>query len=401
MSQLPSLIRHALLTSVLMLLSACAAEPSPPLDQQVYVWQRQWRAEHVSALQRSRADFSTLRVLALQAHPQEGWSRIRIDDELLKADGRPLIAVVRLDGQLPQLDQAQADTEIEKMLADWHSAGLQPVGLEIDHDCATARLPAYATFLAGLRRQLPADMQLSITALPAWLDSPALPSLLANVDDSVLQVHAVTAPGDGLFDPDRALQWARRWSRQTPQQFHLALPAYGIGVLNAADGSWLVESEATLDEAGPRRELMADPQQLAQLLQVLQRDPPSHLAGVIWFRLPLSGDKRAWPLPTLQAVVRGEPLRAGLRVERSGDGPLYEFALINDGTVAGPLPLQIRIAGAHCAAGDGLAGYRLQRDAVALVWARTRSAQLNAGARVALGWARCESMSQGALDVSF
>ena len=35
---------------------------------------------------------------------------------LLKADGRPLIAVVRLDGQLPALDQDQINTQIQRYL---------------------------------------------------------------------------------------------------------------------------------------------------------------------------------------------------------------------------------------------------------------------------------------------
>ena len=83
------------------------AEEAAPLDQQLYVWQRQWRPAHAEALAQSRADFSTLRVLALQVQPQAGWSRARVDVELLRRDARPLIAVARLDGQLPQLDPAE------------------------------------------------------------------------------------------------------------------------------------------------------------------------------------------------------------------------------------------------------------------------------------------------------
>ena len=145
------------------------AEESAPLDQQLYVWQRQWRPAHAEALAQSRADFSTLRVLALQAQPQAGWSRARIDVELLRRDARPLIAVVRLDGQLPQLDPAEIGQQLAALVRDWQAAGLRLSGLEIDHDCATSRLPAYAELLREVRRQLPAELRLSITALPAWL----------------------------------------------------------------------------------------------------------------------------------------------------------------------------------------------------------------------------------------
>src|SRR5690606_6037735 len=72
--------RH-LLALLLAALAGCGA-PSVPLDQQLYVWQRQWRPAHAEALAHSRADFSTLRVLALQAHPRAGWGRALVDHEL-------------------------------------------------------------------------------------------------------------------------------------------------------------------------------------------------------------------------------------------------------------------------------------------------------------------------------
>jgi len=180
-----------------------------PLDQQLYVWQRQWTPAHEPALNDSRSDFSTLRVLALQAFPNAGWSRARIDTELLKRDARPLIAVIRLDGQLKALDPQAVTAQILQVLADWQGQGLTLSGVEIDHDAGSARLSAYTEFLTHLRDALPANLRLSITALPAWLDSPQLPALLATVDSSVLQVHAVSDPRRGLFAPEQAGRWAK------------------------------------------------------------------------------------------------------------------------------------------------------------------------------------------------
>ena len=162
----------------LALLNGCEQRDAPPLDQQLYVWQRQWTPAHDAALRDSRADFSTLRVLALQAFPQAGWSRARIDPALLKRDGRPLIAVIRLDGQLQSLNQDEVTVQIQQLISDWQGQGLILAGVEIDHDAGNARLPAYREFLAHLRSVLPASMALSITALPAWLDSPELPALV-------------------------------------------------------------------------------------------------------------------------------------------------------------------------------------------------------------------------------
>lgn len=73
---MPELLRRWLAPLLFILLfTGCLPDEPRPLDHQVYIWQRQWRPAHADALAASRADFSTLRVLALQAHPKAGWAR--------------------------------------------------------------------------------------------------------------------------------------------------------------------------------------------------------------------------------------------------------------------------------------------------------------------------------------
>ncbi|QXH49046.1 DUF3142 domain-containing protein [Pseudomonas fakonensis] len=383
----------------LVLLAGCQPEPGTPLDQQLYIWQRQWRPAHEQALADSRASFSTLRVLALQAQPKAGWSRALVDLAQLKADGRPVVAVVRLDGQLPGLDLQLAQQQISAMLAHWQAAGVNPAGLEIDHDSATARLPGYTDFLLQLRKQLPHGLKLSITALPAWLGSPQLPALLQAVDSSVLQVHAVSDPRQGLFDPAKARQWAERWGRISEKPFYLALPAYGVALLPDTGGAPVVESETPLNLAGERRELLADPQQLAELGRQLRDEPPTHLAGLIWFRLPLPGDRRAWSLTTLGAVARGETLAGQWQVRYTQQGGLYDISLVNLGNLDQPLPARVALNNATCEAADGVNGYRLQQTPKQLVFNRQASVRVAAGGQRTLGWARCMEITQGAWNV--
>ncbi|WP_437181044.1 DUF3142 domain-containing protein [Pseudomonas peradeniyensis] len=393
------LLRRLFAGFALAVLTGCQPEPVLPLDQQLYIWQRQWRPAHEQALAESRADFSTLRVLALQAQPKAGWSRALVNLPQLKADGRPVIAVVRLDGQLPALDLQLAGTQIAQLLADWQSAGLTPSGLEIDHDSGSARLPGYTEFLLKLREQLPPGLKLSITALPAWLDSPHLPALLQVVDSSVLQVHAVSDPRRGLFDPLQAKAWAERWSRVSDRPFYLALPAYGVALLPDTGGAPVVESETPLNRPGERRELLADPQQLADLGRQLRDKPPARLAGLIWFRLPLPGDRRAWSLATLKAVARGDALASQWRVELSGQPGLYDISLVNAGNLDLPVPARVELNVESCDAADGLNGYRLQQSPQHLVFNRQSSVRVAAGGRRVLGWARCHGIEQGAWNV--
>jgi hypothetical protein len=384
---------------ILMLLCACKPQDAPPLDQQLYVWQRQWTAAHEAALRDSRADFSTLRVLALQAFPNAGWSRARVDAPLLKADGRALIAVIRLDGQLKALDQQQVTAQILQVLADWQAQGLTVSGIEIDHDAGSARLPAYAEFLKQLRSALPTTLPLSITALPAWLDSLQLPALLQTVDSSVLQVHAVSDPRRGLFDPEQALKWTRAWARITDKPFYLALPAYGVALLPDDGGAPVVEGEVRLERGGQRRELLADPLQLSRLGQTLRDDPPKHLAGLIWFRLPLANDRRAWSLTTLAAVARGNQLNSRLSVTLGEHAGLYDIQLINSGNLDSAWPAQITLKAKNCEGADALVGYSLQQSADLLTFTRLRDGRLPAGGQRAIGWARCANIDQGGSHV--
>ncbi|MBK5532106.1 DUF3142 domain-containing protein [Pseudomonas sp. TH08] len=380
-------------------LAGCEQHDAPPLDQQLYIWQRQWTPAHEAALRDSHDDFSTLRVLALQAFPKAGWSRARIDAQRLHADGRPVIAVIRLDGQLKSLDQAQVTSQILQVLADWRAQGLTLSGVEIDHDAGNARLPAYAEFLQHLRAALPASLALSITALPAWLDSAQLPALLATVDSSVLQVHAVSDPRRGLFDPDQALKWARAWSGITDKPFYLALPAYGVALLPDDGGAPLVESEVSLERGGKRRELLADPLQLSQLGKALRNDPPAHLAGLIWFRLPLANDRRAWSLTTLRAVARGDALSSQLGLTFSEHNGLYDIQLNNPGNLDSAWPARLMVKARDCEGADALAGYSLQQSADLLTFTRLRDGRLPAGGQRAIGWARCANIDQGGSHV--
>lgn len=381
------------------LLNGCERPDAPPLDQQLYVWQRQWTSAHDAALRDSRADFSTLRVLALQAFPQAGWRRARIDPALLKRDGRPLIAVIRLDGQLKGLDQDEVTAHIQQVLSDWQGRGLIVSGVEIDHDAGNARLPAYREFLTQLRAVLPASLPLSITALPAWLDSPELPALLATVDSSVLQVHAVSDPRRGLFDPDQARQWAKAWSRITSKPFYLALPAYGVALLPGADGAPVVESEVSIDQGGDRRELLANPLQLSKLGTELRADPPAHLAGLIWFRLPLANDRRAWSLTTLIAVARGDTLDSRMGLKLSAQDGLYDIIVSNQGNLDTAWPERLTLAVQGCDGADALAGYALQQRPDLLTFTRLREGRIPAGGQRAIGWARCATIDQGGSNV--
>lgn len=268
-----------------------AASAGALADSQVYIWQRVWSDQHKTALRQSQALFSTLRVLGIQFHPQEG---------------------VRLDGSLTQLDAATILPQIKRLVTHWRQAGVNLSAIEIDYDAPTSRLSDYQRLLMALRQGLPSDITLSITALPTWLTSPGLRPLLKAVDSSVLQLHSVQAPGQGLFDPTPARRWSRQYALIAPHPFYLALPAYGSALLSSPGQPDSVESESPLWIAAEKEELSVSPQQIDTFIRELEQQPPHHFSGIVWFRLPLDNDTRAWSLSTLAAVIHHPQAVAGV-----------------------------------------------------------------------------------------
>jgi hypothetical protein len=367
----------------------------------VYIWQRVWMPAHIAALHDSKTLFSELRVLAAQQHPREGWIDAHVDLDTLRTDGRAVRPVIRLDGRLTTLNADAIATSAHDTIVAWRAAGVHADGVEIDFDCASSRLADYAKLLAAVKKQLPGDATLSITALPAWIGTPALAAVLAQSDEAVLQVHAVSDPKHGLFDAKQARQWIDAFAKATSKPFRVALPAYGSALVLDAQGHQVgVESEAPLAEPGERLELFSDPRAVAELLRTLKQTPPANLRGYIWFRLPLPGDRRAWPLATINAVIGGQELHSAWTPE-IGDGGngAFDISVRNSGNLEATLPAAVEIGGNGCNDADALPGYRIERVNGAPRFVRETSASLPATQTRPLGWVRCTHLVPGDLRV--
>lgn len=377
----------------LLLLAACE-RATPPLPNDAYVWQRRWTPALVHALNDSAAMLRSWRVLAAELRADGVWFDAAPDLAALAASGRPVVLVLRLDGRVGDLGEAGIAERAAATLAAWRGAGITLAGLEIDYDCATARLPAYAALLASLKPHLPPGLPLSITALPTWLDSPALAGLLAVPDETVLQVHAVLNPAQGLlFDPKRARAWLDAYARRTDKPWRVALPAYGSRVAWDEHGRIAaVESERpALMPGGRSAELLVAPDALAAFVRALDHEPPAGLTGIVWFRLPTQADTRAWSLPTWRAVLARQPLAPALTVATNPPGPggARDLLLANRGNADTPLPFAVRLD-PRCDAADGINGYTLEYDRQGRYLRRAQDGLLRAGAERAIGWIRCD-----------
>jgi hypothetical protein len=363
------------------------------LANEAYIWQRQWTPAVSAAVDQSSNIMEGWRVLGAHSNADGHLQQTSPEWATLNRSGKPVILVVRIDGQVVHWDEKTLLSEIQAVLSQWREHAKLLTGLEIDHDSATARLPEYSHFLKRLREQLDGTARLSITALPAWLDSPDMDAVLEPIDEVILQVHAVRAPRAGIFDRRTAIQWINRLSTHTRKPFRVALPAYGARVALRKDGSILaVESEVPLLVGGSSFvELTVSPDEVSALLRDLEHHQPRHMVGVVWFRLPVANDKRSWSLATLQAVIQGVPMkrRVEVVVEDSDTPGMVTISLMNAGDVDALLPRQLALPD-DCTMADGINGFALGREGPRVVLVGDQDRVLHEHRRLAVGWARCE-----------
>lgn len=128
------------------------------------------------------------------------------------------------------------------------------VGVQLDFDVPTRLLPSYTKLLKETRELLPSSANLSITGLPAWMESSALRDTLAAVDFWIPQCYGAripetlsqsqSQPVSSLKEIAGAITKARLLSRP----YYAGLAAYGYAIQYARDGS-LIALRGDLDPA--------------------------------------------------------------------------------------------------------------------------------------------------------
>ena len=384
----------------------------PELPQEAYVWQRHWTPELRAAVTNHAPSFSGYVALAMEIAWRRGQPeivRVPVDFTTLRASGKPIGLALRI-GPFPGPflpNDATAHFLSERaaeVVGAAGAAGVIPRELQIDFDCATAKLTGYQTWVETLRQRI-APIPLIITVLPAWLSQPEFRSLAAAADGFILQVHSMDRPQHWesqftLCDP-AAARLAVATAARLGLPFCVALPTYGYQLGFNATGDFLglsAEGPARLWPPGTRvREVHSDAPALAGLVRDWVATTPPHLQGIIWYRLPISLDALNWPWPTLKAVMEGRVPREHWRVERRPSvTELVEIELQNDGEMElTQLPIiDLTWHGARLVASDGLQGYATGSAGPDHLTLRPRAGRpvraLAPGDKQTVGWLRLD-----------
>ena len=398
----------------------CVVErTSGALRQDVYVWQRSWN-EHVVKAVKDTGEFDVCCVLAAEV----SWDgsrpkvvRVQVDYAALKAGGKRVGIGLRIgpyDGGLQDYEKSAdfvsglARSLVDEALA----AGVKPFELQIDFDCAESKLDGYRRWVDSVVQRV-ADVDVVITVLPCWLPHKEFADLAAGAAGYVLQVHSLERPES--YDSEMVLcevTNARKWveiAAEIGVGFRVALPTYGYMAAFDREGRFLGLSAEGFSASWPGevglRRVSSNPAEIAKLVAGWREDRPVNMEGLIWYRLPVEGDRLNWKAVTLAAVMRGQKPIERVTVEVEFPEPqLAELLLVNSGEAdsLADVVIEVSFDGAKVIASDGLRGFVFEdwEDGLRLEYRGRRVTDvLRAGESWNIGWIRFDSKAEVKADV--
>lgn len=386
-----------------------------PLTQEAYVWQRTHTAAVRSAVAQHAEQFTRLTFLAAEVswpaqNPASSPVTVRVNLDLPPADACPALGLaLRIHAYRGSFAAGSPAVKhltalAREVITDTKARGYRVTELQVDFDAAESQLDSYATLLAGLRQTI-APVPVAFTALPAWLDHPAAFARLSrSAGGFVLQVHSLTLPASPsalhpLCEPGDALRAIRRAAKAgAGVPFRVALPTYGYDIGFDSRGRYLgiaADGSARVWPAGAIvRNVRSDPAAMAGLVSGLQRQHPAALTGLIWYRLPVAGERLNWPWPALAAVMQGRTPAAQIAVEAvstPADPALVHISLRNlgdDDAFTSPVAT-INWSGTRRVAADTLAGFSFSAESSnRMMISAPAGFRLPPGATQTIGWLR-------------
>jgi len=290
-----------------------------PLRQEVYVWQRVWTPPVREAVTHLATNFDQIVPLKAEISwndKQPRLVRVALDYSALAKSSQQVGLALRVGpyaGPFTTNDLASRFVieTAEALVAEARTNSLSPSELQIDFDCAESKLGGYRVWVEAIQRRV-SPVPVTITALPSWLNAREFRTLARVATNYVLQVHSVDRPRSvdapfTLCDPLKARRAVERAGR-IGLPFRVALPTYGYLLAFSHEGKYL-----GLSAEGPRpnwptnavvREVGANSQELAALVNDWTRSRPAALNGVIWYRLPTSQDRHNWDWAKLRSVMQ-------------------------------------------------------------------------------------------------
>lgn len=337
-----------LLVSILW--SALIVAYSYAYENSIYVWQRNWNENINEAVKEIQPEINHFVILCgdlKYTDQRPAITSINIRWEYFKDTPAKITLAFRINSQTSSFIETDSVYSIansiknlvNQAIINAAKKGIKVSEIQFDYDCPTYKLAGYANFLKIFKENNP-GLDISITALPTWIDSDDFGELIRNTSYYVLQLHSFEKPKDmnqagNIFLKDIANSCIDQVSAYD-HPYYISLPTYGYEVAFTKDGEFMgLRAEnmpITWGKDVQHKVVNVDPDDILTFLGKLKEFNPKNLLGICWYRLPLKSDEFNWDIKTLEAILEGkEPIREfKLEIAHTSKN-LYEIYLINTG----------------------------------------------------------------------
>lgn len=349
------IMTKALRTAALILVIVFLASIAYAYDNVIYIWQRNWDSyleDAISDIQNTTGYFTVLCGDLKFEGERPAVTLVDIKWPYLTQTETSATLAFRINTQASKFFATDTIYSIADNIKDAIGKAIKSapqneiVGIQFDYDCPTSKLKDYARFVKIMKERLRpfkeklSEFNISITALPTWLENNDFKELIQATDYYVLQLHSFELPKDAdqanrIFPADKALSYAKKAS-DLKHPYYISLPTYGYEVAFTKDGDFVglrAENMPVLWRQDiVRKVIMADPKEILSFLQEIERNQPKNLLGFYWFRIPLKSDEFNWDIKALKCVLSGQKPNVNFKLElvKPKDG-LYEVYLVNSG----------------------------------------------------------------------
>lgn len=379
------------------------AAPRPaPLTHAAYVWRQGWDPAAVASLADRTwpAGLTELNILVGECGLGPTGRRVHPPWPALRGTAKALSLSVRIGtrqalGGPAEPDLSEGMTLLRQGWAEARAAGATVASVQVDFDCPSRLLPAYAERIAAAKRAWP-EVRVTVTTLPTWLKEPGFARLIAAADGWTLQLHGTERPNlakpSPLFAEAPALRWVEH-AESFGRPFRLALPTYAYLACYSSAGAYLgVRAESADLPAGTARTqvLPADPAQVVGLLRRLEDRRHALVLGIDWFRLPFPGDRQNWTMAGWAQVIARQGIPNECSPELKVEGALADVAVINPTGQPLPMPtVELAWADARLQGADATASWVAAPRGEGLIFRpHPLAGFLAPGERRVVGWVR-------------
>ncbi len=192
--------------------------------------------------------------------------------------------------------------------------------LQLDIDCPESKLKNYLELIKCIREKLKPNIKLSCTILPCHLKYSILNDFAKFADYLILQVHGPDVIKNinnemQLFNKKATIK-ALNSIKKLDFKYKIALPSYAYEALFDAKNKQFIRFSAEVPYK-ENKEILSrivsfKIKDLVDCVNILKNEKSINFRGVIWFRLPVKGDRLNLDMETLQTIRNGKYPKIGI-----------------------------------------------------------------------------------------